>query len=149
MPTHISLPNERVEQLRMIARVKGQTIPALIADFVRSEIENGTIPDAIPGIDVAQVNTEIVVKSNTGFAAAVPLDQGPILADLLRESGNLSASDPDRKERWLQGLAALSGIQVKRAGNGVKIISPITGEAYPLNLDIAVDLANQIEKAVE
>lgn len=149
MPTHISLPNERAEQLRMIARAKNQTIPEVIADFVRAEIAKGTIPADIPGIDVTKTGPEIVVKAASGFEVKIPLGEGPTLADLLRESGKLTPSDPERKARWLEGLGALTGVAVKRAGNGVKIVSPITKREFPLNLDVAVDLANQIDKTAE
>lgn len=149
MPTHISLPNERVEQLRMIARVKNTTIPEVVAGFVRSEIEKGTIPAAIPGIDVASEGASITIKAN-GFEASVPMNEGPTLADLLKGAATATA-DPDRKKRWLEGLAAMSGLTVKRAGNGVKLVSPITGREFPLNLnlDIAADLGDQIDRATK
>lgn len=145
MPTHISLPNERVEQLRMIAKVKNTTIPEVIAGFVRAEIERGTIPATIPGIEVASDGPSITIKAN-GFEATVPMGEGPTLADLLKGSATATA-DPERKKRWLEGLAALSGVKVKRAGNGVKLVSPFTGKEYPLNLDVAADLADQIDRA--
>ena len=149
MPTHIRLPDERAEQLRLIARAKNQTIPEVIADFVRAEIEKGTIPDAIPGIDVTKSGPEIVVKARDGFEVSIPLGEGPTVADLLRESGELTPSDPERKARWLQGVSVLAGVELKRAGNGLKIVSPTTKREFPLNLDVAVDLAHQIDKTAE
>lgn len=142
MPTHISLPNERVEQLRMIAKAKNTTIPEVIAGFVRAEIAAGTIPAAVPGIDIAKAGEVITIKAH-GFEAEFPASEGPTLADLLKGSATATA-DPDRKKRWLEGLAALSGVKVKRAGNGVKLVSSRTGKEFPLNLDVAADLADQI-----
>lgn len=147
MPTHISLPNERVEQLRMIAKAKNITIPEVIAGYVRAEIEAGTIPAEIPGIDVTSTGPAIVIKAGD-FTAEIPTAEGPTLADLLRDAGNVKA-DPERKKRWLEGLAALSGIKVKRAGNGLKVVSPLTGREFALNLDVAADLGNQIGKKAE
>ena len=147
MPTHISLPNERVEQLRMIAKAKQTTIPEVIAGFVRSEIDKGTIPAAIPGIDVTSTGPVITIRAN-GFEASLPMDEGPTLADLLKDSAT-APSDPERKLRWIEGLAKLSGIKVKRAGNGVKLVSPIDGTEFPLNLDIAADLADQISSTAK
>lgn len=144
MPTHISLPNERVEQLRMIARVKNTTIPEVIAGFVRAEIEKGTIPAAVPGIDVSKDGDTITIKA-PGFEASVPVGEGPTFADLLRLSAT-STADPERRKRWLEGMLALSGVKMKRAGNGVKLISPATGREFPLNLDVAADLADQIDQ---
>lgn len=147
MPTHISLPNERVEQLRMIAKVKNTTIPEVIAGFVRAEIEKGTIPATVPGIDVSTDGPAITIKAN-GFEATVPMGEGPTLADVLKGSASATA-DPERKKRWLEGLAALSGVKVKRAGNGVKLVSPLTGREFALNLDVAADLADQIDRAAK
>ena len=46
-------------------------------------------------------------------------------------------------------MAALSGIKVKRTGNGVKLVSPFTGKEYPLAFGVANDLAGQIERTAE
>ena len=144
MPSHISLPNERVEQLRMIAKARNTSIPEVIAGYVRAEIEAGTIPAEIPGIKIVNTGPVITIKAGD-FSAEIPAAEGPVLADLLRDAGSLKA-DPERKKRWLEGLAGLSGIKVKRAGNGLKVVSPLTGREFALNLDVAVDLGDQIEK---
>lgn len=146
MPTHISLPNERVEQLRMIAKATNSTIAEVIAGYVRSDISRGTIPADIPGIKVSRTGTEVTVKA-IGFEASFPMVECVTLADLMKGSGS-SISDPDRKRRWTEGSAALTGMKVKRAGNGMKLVNPITGREFPLNLDVAVDLAGQIERAL-
>lgn len=147
MPTHISLPNERVEQLRLIAKAKNKTIVEIIADYVRSEIAAGTIPGTVPGIDVRKTGPEITITGRD-FSVSLPAEEGPTLADLLKQSGSATA-DPERKERWIASLATLSGVKVKRAGNGVKLVSPITGREFPLNLDIAADLADEISRTAE
>lgn len=147
MPTHISLPNERVEQLRMIAKAKNTTIPEVIAAFVRAEIERGTIPATIPGIDVATDGPTITIKAK-GFEASVPVKEGPTLSELLKASATATA-DPERKMRWIEGMAALSGVKMKRAGNGLKLVSPLTGREFPLNLDVAADLADQIDRVAK
>ncbi|SOC14351.1 hypothetical protein [Rhodobacter maris] len=144
MTNHIRLPSERIEQLRQIAEARHTTIAEVIAGFVRSEIAAGTIPAAVPGIDVETAGTEIVIKAN-GFEASVPMHEGPTLADVLKGAATLS-TDPERKKQWLEGLGALSGVQVRRAGNGLKIVSPLTGQVFPLNLDVAVDLGEEIAR---
>ncbi|MBL4917444.1 hypothetical protein [Szabonella alba] len=147
MTNHIRLPAERIEQLRRIAQAKEKTITEVIADYVRSEIAAGTIPASVPGFDVASEGASITIRAN-GFEASVPMGEGPTVADLLKEAGSANA-DPERKKRWIEGAAAMSGMTVKRAGNGLKLVSPITGREFPLNLDIAADLAEQIERAAE
>lgn len=144
MTNHIRLPAERIEQLRMIAEAEGKTITEVVADLIRSKVDAGVIPGDVPGIDVTSTGPAITIRAR-GFEAEIPADQGPTLGDLLRGAGNVT-SDPERKKRWIEGLAALSGIKVKRAGSGLKLISPITGQEIPLNLDVAADLGDQIER---
>ncbi|PZX26355.1 hypothetical protein LY44_01049 [Rhodobacter capsulatus] len=143
----IRLPSERIEQLRQIAEARHTTIAEVIARFVRSEIAAGTIPATVPGVVVQRTGAEIIITAN-GFDAAVPMDQGPTLADVLKGAATLSV-DPERKKQWLEGLAALSGIQVKRAGNGLKLVSGLTKREFPLALDVAVDLGEAIARAAE
>lgn len=142
----LKLPDERGAQLRQIAEAKSKTIPDLIADYIRSEIEKGTIPASLPGIDVAKDGNTITITV-PGFEVSVPMNEGPTLADLLREAGEVSPTDTARKQRWLEGLAALSGVKLKRMGAGVRIVSPITGKEYPLASGVAADLADEIERA--
>lgn len=143
----LKLPDERGQQLRQIATAKSTTIPELINALIRAEVEAGTIPATVPGIDVAKEGDTITIKAK-GFEASVPMGEGPTLADLLKGSATMTA-DPDRKLRWIEGLAALSGIKVKRTGNGVKLVSPFTGKEYPLAFGVANDLADQIERTAK
>lgn len=142
----LKLPDERGVQLHRIAEAKNKTVGELIADYIRSEIEAGTITSEVPGVEVTKTGPEIVVKARDGFEVSIPLGQGPTVAELLRESGELTPSDPERKARWLEGLGALTGVKIKRMGAGVKIVSPITGKEYPLASGVAADLADEIER---
>lgn len=148
MSNHLRLPAERIEQLRQIAAAKSKSIPEIIGDYIRSEIDAGTIPAHVPGIEISKSQEEITIKANS-FEVTIPLHDGSKLADLLLESGEITATDPARKKRWLAGLGALSGVQVKRAGNGVKLVSPITGTEHALSLDVAADVAAQIARTAE
>ena len=143
----LKLADERGEQLRQIAAAKNTTIPDLIAGYVRSEIKAGTIPASIPGIDVANSGPSITIRAK-GFEATIPAKEGPTLANLLKDAGAV-ANDPERKLRWIEGLSALSGIKLKRTGSGVKLVSPFTGEEYPLALHVAADLGEQINNATK
>lgn len=55
MSNHIRLPGERVEQLRMIAKVKNKTISEVVGDYIRSEIEAGTNSGQHSGCGCRQV----------------------------------------------------------------------------------------------
>lgn len=147
MPFMLKLPEQRGEQLRQIAAAKNTTIPDLIAGYIRAEITAGTIPAAVPGIDVAADGAAITIRAQA-FEASVPMNEGPTLAGLLKEAGGI-ATDPARKQRWMEGLAALSGVKVRRMGAGVKLVSPFTGQEYPLASGVAADLADQIERTAQ
>jgi len=142
----LQLPNERGEQLRQIAAAKNTTIPELIAALVRAEIEADTIPATVPGIYVATTGPDITIRTASGFEATIPASEGPTLAGLLKQSG---PADLERKKRWIEGLAKLSGIKVKRMGAGMRLVSPTTGKEYPLAFGVAADLADQIERTAQ
>lgn len=142
----LQLPDERGEQLRQIAAAKNTTIPELIGALVRAEIEAGTIPATVPGIDVATTGPEITIRAANGFEATIPTSEGPTLADLLKQSG---PADLERKKRWIEGMAKLTGVKVKRMGAGMKLVSPITGKEYPLAFGVAADLGEQIERTAQ
>ena len=86
----LKLPDERGEQLRQIATAKNTTIPELINALIRAEVEAGTIPATVPGIDVAKEGDTIIIKAK-GFEASVPMGEGPTLADLLKGSATMTA----------------------------------------------------------
>lgn len=144
--SHIRLPVERIEQLRLIAEAGASSIPDVIGDFIRSEIERGTIPATIPGIEMTKQPDSITITSK-GVSVDIPLGEGPTVADLLRGAGDIA--DADRKRRWIEGAAALAGVKVKRAGNGLKLVSSITEKEFTLSLSLAVDLADQIERTAK
>ncbi|MBY0136902.1 MULTISPECIES: hypothetical protein [Paracoccus] len=144
----LKLPDERGEQLRLIAADKGITIPQVIESWIQKEIEAGTISADLPGVDVTSAGPVIRIEAS-GFAVEVPSAQGPTLADVLRGAAEMDPSDKDRKRRWLEGLAALSGVKVQKMAAGVRLVSPITGQVYPLAPGVAADLASQIERAAE
>lgn len=144
----IKLSDERGEQLEAIARAKNTTVADLLVEYIRSEIAAKTIPDTIPGIEVAKDGPAITIKARD-FEVSVPMNEGPTLGDVLRGAGTL-ADDPERKKRWIESLAALSGVRVKRTGpNSLKLVSPLTNNEYSLPLNVAADLGDQIDKAAK
>ncbi|GHC17413.1 hypothetical protein GCM10007291_15230 [Gemmobacter nanjingensis] len=140
----IRIPEEHADQLLQIAAAEGKTIVEALSGMIRAKVAEGVIPAAVPGINVAKTGDVITIKTARGFEAAVPVNQGPTLADLLKNPG--AASDPERKKRWIEGLAAMSGIKVKRSGNSLTLINPMTGREYALALTVAAAVADQIEQ---
>ena len=145
----MKLSDERGEQLRQIAEAKGLSVADLIADYIRAEIIAGTIPADIPGVNLTSTDDEIKIVTRDGFEVTIPTNEGPILGDVLRGAAAMT-DDPERKKRWIEGLAALSGVRVTRTGpNSLKLGSPLTGREYSLPLNVAADLGDQIAKAAK
>jgi hypothetical protein len=142
----VKLSDERGEQLRQIAEAKKLSVADLIAEYIRSEIAANTIPGDIPGVALSSDAGEIKIVTRDGFEVSIPANEGPTLGDVLRDAANVS-DDPERKKRWVEGLAALSGVRVTRTGpNSLKLTSPLTGREYSLPLNVAADLGDEIEK---
>lgn len=148
MPYMLKLADERGEQLKMIADREGKTVADVVTDAIRAKIDAGVIPAALPGVYVAKADENVTIEMQ-GFSGEVSAIEAAKLADSLREAGtSLSPADVERKQRWLEGLGALSGIKVERMASGVRLVSPITGQKYPLTFGVASDLADQIEREI-
>jgi hypothetical protein len=149
MAFNLKLPDERGKQLQMIAEAEGKSVVDVITDHIRAKVATGVIPADLPYVDVTKTDTGLIVAM-PGFAGEVPTGEVPALADVLRGAGSkLSPADVERKQMLIEGLAALSGIKVKRMAQGVKLVSPFTGKEYPLAFGVAFDLADQIERAAK
>ncbi|MFA7433930.1 MAG: hypothetical protein WCZ72_09470 [Gemmobacter sp.] len=149
MAFNLKLPVERGKQLQMIAEAKGKSVVDVITDHIRAEIAAGTISADLPYMEVEKTPAGVSIAT-PGFAGEVPAAEAPVLVGVLREAGaKLSPADVERKQKLIEGLAALSGIKVKRMAQGVKLVSPFTGKEYPLAFGVAADLADQIERTAE
>lgn len=145
----LKLPAERGEQLRQIAAAKNKTVPEIIGDYIRAEIDAQTIPADLPGVEVQKTPSELKIIM-PGFEGAVPLSQVRILTSALRRADDEAAPEGKEHIRNLRaGIAALSGVSVKRMGGGLKLVSPITGRKYPMAFGVAADLADQIDRAAQ
>lgn len=149
MTHNIKLPDERGEQLKMIAEREGKTVVDVITDHIRAKIAEGVIPADLPHVEVTQTETSVAIKA-PGFNGDVPVGEVPLFANILRDVGaKLTPADIERKQRLLEGLGALTGIKVERMARGVRLVSKLTGEEHPIAFGVAADLADQIERKVE
>jgi len=149
MAFNLKLPDERGRQLQLIAEAEGKTVVDVITDHIHAKVEAGVIPADLPNVDVKRTGNGLVV-SLPGFAGDVPAPEVVALTEALRGAGaKLTRADVERKQALIEGLAALSGIKVKRMAQGVKIVSSLTGAEYPLSFSVAADLADQIERNAE
>ena len=149
MAFNLKLPDERGRQLQMIAEAEGKSVVDVIADHIRAKVAAGVIPADLPFMGVEKTDTGVTI-TGPGFECEVPAREVPALAEALRGAGEkLTPADVERKQLLIQGLAALSGIKVKRMAQGVKLVSPATGKEYPLAFGVAADLADQIDRALK
>jgi hypothetical protein len=149
MAFNLKLPDERGIQLQQIAEAEGKTVVDVITDAIRAKVEAGVIPADLPNIEVAKTPDGIKINA-PGFSGEVPASEVPVLADTLRMAGaKLTPADVERKTKLIEGLAALHGIEVKRMGRGVKLVSSRTGKEYALAFGVAADLGDQIERSAK
>lgn len=149
MAFNLKLPDERGKQLQMIAEAEGKSVVDVITDHIRAKVAAGVIPADLPFASVEKTATGLSLAL-PGFEGDVSAGEVPALAHALRSAGaKLTPADLERKQRLIEGLAALSGIKVKRMAQGVKLVSPITGQEYPLSFGVAADLADQIDRTAE
>ena len=149
MAFNLKLPDERGKQLQMIAEAEGKSVVDVITDHIRAKVASGVIPADLPHVEVSRSESGLTIAT-PGFKGDVPVDEVSMLADALRDAGvKLTPADVERKQKLIEGLAALSGIKVKRMAQGVKLVSPVTGKEYPLAFGVAADLADQIERTAK
>jgi hypothetical protein len=149
MAFNLKLPDERGAQLQMIAEAEGKSVVDVITDHIRAKVAAGVIPADLPFAGVTKTAAGLSITM-PGFEGEVSTGEVPALADALRDAGNkLTPADVERKQKLIEGMAALSGIKVKRMARGVKLVSPITGKEYPLAFGVAADLADQIERTAK
>jgi len=133
----IGVPAETAARIRAIAEAKKyDSVHDLLAAFVRSEIEKGTIPAGIPGIDVSADGEEVRISANE-FSLAIQRQLAGRFAETLRKA---------TKEA---GSHAIAGAQVKRTGrSGLKIVRAENGSFLGLSDATAAELADLVaEKA--
>ncbi len=149
MAFNLKLPDERGAQLQMIAEAEGKSVVDVITDHIRAKVTAGVIPADLPHVGISKTSSGITITM-PGFEGNVSAVEVAPLAEALRDAGDkVSPADIERKQKLIEGLAALSDIKVKRMARGVKLVSPITGKEYPLAFGVASDLADQIERSAK
>lgn len=142
----LKMPDERGAQLKMIAEREGKTAVDVVTDMIRTKLAEYGISADLPGVTVEKTDKTVRIEM-PNFEGEVSAIEAATLADSLRDAS--AAANAEGKRRWLEGLGALSGIKVERMAQGVRLVSPITGQTYPLTFSVAADLADQIDRTVE
>lgn len=142
----LKLPNERGEQLRLIADAENKTVVDLITDFIRQKIAEGVIPADLPNVELK--TTEAGMKVTLpGFSGSLPAVEIPNFTAALRSMAlKMPPGGEDSKQRITDLISAFTGVKLKRMGAGVRLVSPTTGKEYSLASSVAADLADQIER---
>lgn len=135
---HFAVPVEMGERLRQIAAKKNHaSIFDLLSEYVQNEIESGTIPRDIPGIEVSADGEEVRISGNA-FALAVQRQLAGVMADRLREIATTG------------GTAAVGDALLRRTGkHGLKIERADNGAFLGLSDSTAKELADLIADAAK
>lgn len=138
--TTVSLPIERVTQLRALADVGGTTIVGLIESLINRAIEEGELPDELPGYRVEGSGgfVSVTIPGHTFF---------PLLVDFARKLAAVVASGG--KFLFPDGSTML----VLRVGRGIAIgAKDKDGNLFAkstMTPAMAADLARMIRKAAD
>lgn len=136
----VKLPAQRIDQLKLIGRALGHAaIADTVGHLIRSEIARGTIPNAIPGIEVKSIDRESV---GIDFGDDPVIFTTEIAAQLADEL--VKASDGG-----LINMSVGGDYSITRRGNAVVVAVPADGPRRTLNRDLARDLSNLISAAID
>ncbi|MBX5023045.1 hypothetical protein [Rhizobium lentis] len=138
-PDSLRLSPRRLEQLHAIANALDLSVTEAVTHLIRREIAAGTIPAAIPGFNVHRVADGILIQIDDGPSKTYSVESARALASTLRgtvagEAGVFSVQH---------------GYSFIRLGRGFKLTAPMPGPEVSMTGDLAIDLAEQIEKAAE
>ncbi|SFU53561.1 hypothetical protein SAMN02799631_01052 [Methylobacterium sp. 174MFSha1.1] len=153
----ITLPAERLEQLRMIAARRGVTLVGLLESVIAEAIDYDEIPDTLPTFDVHAHDDHVVIDMRGWVLPMLRREQAIMVAHGLEAAAGKTPLVLDTGVMMPVGRVvgfairegdALHELTFGRHGRGVSIgfRNKITGEATKtaLSPSIAVDLARII-----
>jgi hypothetical protein len=139
----LQLPTERLQQIKNIGAVLGLSIADTVGHLIRAEVARGTIPDALPGINLARKGNVVVVGLDDETISTFSLSAARSLADTVAEF--------TVAEKAMQKLYNLDhDFMVERKGNGIKVTIPaMNGITKAFSFDVARDFARLVKEAAE
>ncbi|UWR59106.1 hypothetical protein [Phaeobacter inhibens] len=133
----IKLAPERHAQIKAIsAALNHQTLSETIAHFVNTEIEKGTIPPGIEGVNIRPDDDGLRIGFDEAPTVTFSDEAVADLASTLRDF-----TDAEKRAEKLVNMQ--HNYQIEKKGNGVKLTIPFTGKvtkSFPR--DLARDLAD-------
>lgn len=134
----IQLAPERHAQLKAIATAYGLTITELIARFINSEIEAGTISRGFAGVNIQPHADGLMIGFDDQPQVKFSKESAANLAVALREfadSGKRAEKVFNMKHNYM----------IERKGTGVKLTIPMTGKVTKSwSHDIAREVADLV-----
>ncbi|WKL27186.1 hypothetical protein Q1M63_24520 [Sinorhizobium meliloti] len=127
--------------MKAIGAVMGLSNAAVISAMIREKIAAGVIPNAIPGIVIRKVSAGVGISLNVGREQTFSDDGARALAYAIRGvvAGDTSPTMINMDHNFM----------VQKQGTGFKIAIPFGSEGIAFPPDLALDLADLIEKAAE
>ncbi|MBP2446388.1 hypothetical protein [Rhizobium leguminosarum] len=136
-PDSLRLSPRRLEQLHAIAGALGLSVTETITHMIRREIAAGTIPAAVPGFAVKKEADGVSIQIDNGPGKTYSVEGARALAATIR--GTVAGE--------VGVFSVKHGYSFIRLGRGFKLSSPMPGSEVSMTGDLAIDLAEQIEKA--
>lgn len=133
----IRLSPRRLEQLHAIADVLRMPVTETIAHMIRKEIAAGTISADIPGFVVLMSGNGVALQIDDRPAAIYSIESAHALVANIREvvAGGKATVSMKHDHAF------------HRMGKGYRLLPSMSGEGVAMTGDLALDLADLIEKA--
>ncbi len=136
-PDSLRLSHRRLAQINAIADALSMSATEAIAHMIRKEVVAGTIPAEISGFGVKAEGGSVVIRIDDGEAIAYPAEAAREIVSSIRDTVAGGASIHSMKNDY----------SFIRIGRGFKLRVPLRGEEVSMTGDLALDLADLIEKA--
>lgn len=132
----IQLAPERHAQIKAISVALGLSISEVIARFINDEIEAGTIPAGIDGLNIHRGEKDMLIGFDDHPPVRFTEEGAADLAAALREF-----ADPQKPAQKVANMQ--HNYMIERKGNGVKLTIPLSGSVTKSwSRDLARDVAD-------
>lgn len=132
----IQLAPERHAQIKAISAALGLSISEVIARFINDEIEAGTIPAGIEGLNIHRGEKDVRIGFDDHPPVRFSKEGAADLAATLREFAD--------EKKPAQKIANMQhNYMIERKGNGIKLTIPLSGTVTKSwSRDLARDAAD-------
>jgi hypothetical protein len=140
MQTHIAIPVERYEQLKLYATSRKISVADAVGVLINDAVAAGKIPNVVPGFRIERNGEVISIEAIGAFVRKLNREAATEYADrihaMLKPMITPAADNP-----------FVPTFDVIRRGSGVKLIDPETGAERAVSPSVALDVARLISEA--